>query len=147
MYKMWETGRKRLTGQLDSVTESDLLKRLHPESNSVGWMLRHIAEVELLFAKNVFGKDVKIKAQTIGSLAKDRGKFTDFNELLEMIEKAGKELGSAIKKTEDWEGTVKTAEFGEVTKAQALVRIITHTALHSGQLSLALKYGSIHSDN
>jgi uncharacterized damage-inducible protein DinB len=142
MYEMWETGRTRLTNQLDSVSANDLTKRLHPNSNSVGWMLRHMAEVELLFAKNVFGKDLEIKAQTIGSLAKDRGKFTDLNELLDLIKKAEKELGDAIKGIEDWEVKVTTAEFGTVTKAQALARIMTHTALHSGQLSLALKYGS-----
>jgi uncharacterized damage-inducible protein DinB len=142
MYEMWETGRTRLTNQLDSVTAEDLSKRLHPDSNSVGWMLRHMAEVELLFAKNVFGNDLEIKAQTIGSLAKDRGKFTDLNELLDLIKRAEKELGDAIKGIEDWEVKVTTAEFGTVTKAQALARIMTHTALHSGQLSLALKYGS-----
>lgn len=142
MYEMWETGRTRLTNQLDSVMAEDLSKRLHPDSNSVGWMLRHMAEVELLFAKNVFGKDLDIKAQTIGSLAKDRGKFTDLKELLDLIKKAEKELGDAIKGIEDWEVKVTTAEFGTVTKAQALARIMTHTALHSGQLSLALKYGS-----
>ncbi|MFP8487860.1 DinB family protein [Gracilimonas sp. Q87] len=142
MYEMWLTGRTRLTGQLDSISEDDLSKRLHPESNSVGWMLRHMAEVELLFAKNVFGKELEIKAQTIGSLAKDRGKFTKLKELLDMIEEAENELGSAIKDISDWEGTVTTAEFGTVTKAQALGRVMTHTALHSGQLSLALKYGS-----
>jgi uncharacterized damage-inducible protein DinB len=124
------------------VTAEDLSKRLHPDSNSVGWMLRHMAEVELLFAKNVFGNDLEIKAQTIGSLAKDRGKFTDLNELLDLIKRAEKELGDAIKGIEDWEVKVTTAEFGTVTKAQALARIMTHTALHSGQLSLALKYGS-----
>lgn len=141
MYKMWETGRTRLTGQLDSISDADLPKRLHPDSNSVGWMLRHMAEVELLFTKNVFGKKLEIKAQTIGSLAKDRGKFTDLNELLDLIGQAEKEVGSAINEIEDWEETVTTAEFGTVTKAQALARTMTHTALHSGQLSLALKYG------
>ncbi len=141
MYKMWETGRTRLTGQLDSISDADLPKRLHCDSNSVGWMLRHMAEVELLFAKNVFGKKLEIKAQTIGSLAKDRGKFTDLNELLDLIGQAEKEVGSAINEIEDWEETVTTAEFGTVTKAQALARIMTHTALHSGQLSLAWKYG------
>lgn len=142
MYKkMWDMGRTRLTKQLDEITDDDLSIRLHTDSNSVGWMLRHMAEVELLFAKNVFGKDIEIKAQTIGSLAKDRGKFTDLEELLEMIEKAGKKLGSAIEEINDWEAEVTTAEFGTVSKAEALARIMTHTAWHAGQLKLARKYG------
>ena len=45
-YKLWNMGRTRLTNQLDSVDESDLLKRLHPDASSAGWLLRHIAEVE-----------------------------------------------------------------------------------------------------
>lgn len=143
MYKkMWKMGRTRLTKQLDEITENDLSKRVHPESNSVGWMLRHIAEVELLFAKNVFGKDIAVKAQTIGSLAKDRGTFTDIDELLVLIEKAADTLGSAIDEIEDWEAEVTTAEFGTVTKAEALARIVTHTVWHAGQLKLALKYGT-----
>lgn len=146
MYEMWKTGRTRLTDRLDSITEDDLPKRLHPESNSIGWMLRHIAEVELLFTKNVFGKNIDVKAQTIGSLAQDRGKFTDLDELLEMIERASKKLGSAIQDIEGWEEKVTTTEFGTVTKAQALARITTHTALHSGQMSLAKKYGTTNSN-
>ncbi|MDZ7756802.1 DinB family protein [Rhodohalobacter sp.] len=140
-FDMWKMGRTRLTNQLDNIEESSLLNRLHPESNSAGWLLRHIAEVELLFAKNVFGRDLNVKAQTIGSIAKDRGQFNELEPLLELIEKAGEELGAAIQKIEDWEGEVTTAEFGTVSRAEALGRITTHTAYHAGQVSLAVKYG------
>ena len=78
-FDMWKMGRTRLTNQLDYISEDDLLKRVHSESNSVGWLLRHIAEVEFLFAKNVFGRDLNIKAQTIGSIAKDRGQFNELD--------------------------------------------------------------------
>jgi uncharacterized damage-inducible protein DinB len=44
-------------------------------------------------------------------------------------------------KEEDWESNVTTAEFGTITKAEALARIISHTAYHSGQIALILKYG------
>ena len=43
--QMWLIGRKRLTDQLNEIREVDLLKRVHADSNSVGWLLRHIAEV------------------------------------------------------------------------------------------------------
>jgi len=138
---MWKMGRTRLTNQLDNIDEADLLKRIHPDSNSAGWLLRHMAEVELLFAKNVFGRDLNVKAQTIGSIAKDRGQFDELQPLLDIIEKAGEELGAAIQKVADWEEDVTTAEFGTVTKAEALARIMTHTAFHAGQISLAIKYG------
>jgi uncharacterized damage-inducible protein DinB len=38
---------------------------------------------------------------------------------------------------------VTTKEFGTKTKAEALGRIISHTAYHAGQLALSLKYGQI----
>ncbi|MDZ7692308.1 MAG: DinB family protein [Balneolaceae bacterium] len=134
-------GRKRLTNQLDAIQEADLPKRINSESNSVGWLLRHIAEVELLFSKNVFGRELDVKAQTIGSLAKDRGQFTDLESLMELIERAGNELKAAIEKVDNWQEEVTTAEFGTVTKAEALARIMTHTAYHAGQVALAKKYG------
>ncbi|MDZ7717513.1 MAG: DinB family protein [Balneolaceae bacterium] len=140
-YDMWKMGRTRLTNQLESMKKEDLLKRVHSDSNSVGWLMRHIAEVELLFAKNVFGRELKLKAQTIGSIAKDHGQFDELEPLLELIERAGDELGAAIQEIEDWEGEVTTAEFGTVTRAEALGRITTHTAYHAGQAALAKKYG------
>lgn len=140
-HEMFEMGRTRLTNQLDKIEEKHLLNRLHPDSNSAGWLLRHIAEVELLFAKNVFGRDVKVKAQTIGSIAKDRGQFNELQPLIDLIKKAGEELGAAIQSVENWDEEVTTAEFGTVTKAEALARIMTHTAYHAGQVALAVKYG------
>ncbi|MDZ7659368.1 DinB family protein [Fodinibius sp.] len=138
---MWKMGRKRLTNQLDDIQDADLLKRIDSESNSVGWLLRHMAEVELLFSKNVFGRELDVKAQTIGSLAKDRGQFTDLASLMELIERAGNELKAAIEQVDDWDEEVTTAEFGTVTKAEALARIMTHTAYHAGQVALSRKYG------
>lgn len=141
MYEMWKMGRSRLTKLEEELESNDTSKRLHPDSSSLGWYLRHIAEVELLFAKNVFGKDIEVKAQTIGSLAKDRGNFTNLDELLELLRKAEEQLGAAIKEINDWEAEVKTAEFGTVSRAEALARIMTHTAWHAGQIKLTAKYG------
>lgn len=140
-FDLWKMGRTRLTNQLSNIEETDLLKRLHPNSNSVGWLLRHVAEVELLFAKNVFGQNLSVKAQTIGSIAKDRGQFDELQPLLDFIQTSEDELGAAIRNVDDWSSEVTTAEFGIVTKAEALGRILSHTAYHSGQIALAQKYG------
>lgn len=140
-FDLWKMGRTRLTNQLSNIEETDLLKRLHPNSNSVGWLLRHVAEVELLFAKNVFGQNLSVKAQTIGSIAKDRGQFDELQPLLDFIQTSEDELGAAISSIDDWSSEVTTAEFGIVTKAEALGRILSHTAYHSGQIALAQKYG------
>ncbi len=56
MSAMWEMGRAtRLAPLLTSVTDDVLSYRLHPRTNTVSWLLRHIGEVEQLFARNVFG--------------------------------------------------------------------------------------------
>jgi len=42
----------------------------------------------------------------------------------------------------DWEATITTKEFGTKTKAEALGRIVSHTAYHAGQMALILKYAT-----
>ena len=134
--------RSRLLHLLPVIKENDLSKRLDPESNSIGFLLKHIAEVEQLFAKNVFGLEIKVTANTIGK-TKDSGRYINLSELLESLSTAEKVLTMALQsqKEEDWESNVTTAEFGTITKAEALARIISHTAYHSGQIALILKYG------
>jgi uncharacterized damage-inducible protein DinB len=140
-FEMWKMGRTRLTNQLPKITDEHLTNRIHSNSNSAGWLLKHIAEVELLFAKNVFERDIRVKAQTIGPLAKDHGQYRESGPLIALLDEAEMELGTAIKEMKHWDGNVTTAEFGTVTKAEALARIMTHTAWHAGQLALIVKYG------
>lgn len=144
MLSLWEEGRTRLTKLLSDITPADLSRRLHPQSNSLGWLLRHIGEVEHLFAKNVFGEPIEVRAFTIGPLAKDKGQFTHLEELLEHLDEARQVLRSALERQTDadWEQYIETKEFGRKTKAEALARISTHTAWHAGQMVLILKYGA-----
>ncbi|MCC5936159.1 MAG: DinB family protein [Lunatimonas sp.] len=139
--ELWKEGRTRFINQLAKITPEDLSKKLGDSPNSVGFLIRHIAEVELLFAKNVFGNmDVKVDAQTL-KVGKDTGEWRDLGALMALVEEAGKQLEKAINSQQDWEAVIKTQEFGEKTKAAALGRITTHTAYHAGQLAIVLKYG------
>ncbi len=144
LLKMFKMGRTRLTNQLPNIKESDLIKKLHPNSNSIGFLLRHIAEVEHLFAKNVFGLEIKVMTATIGKEIHDTGKFVNFQELLSFLRDAELHLEKAIlnQKDTDWKSNITTAEFGTVTKAEALARIISHSAYHAGQIGLILKYSN-----
>lgn len=144
LLKMFKMGRTRLTNQLPNIKESDLTKKLHPNSNSIGFLMQHIAEVEQLFAKNVFGLDIRVTMSTVGKTIHDTGKFTNLNAELELLNESVAVLEQAILKQSDadWQGNVTTAEFGTVTKAEALSRIISHTAYHAGQIGLILKYAS-----
>ena len=141
---LWEEGRTRFSKLLSDLKEEDLNKKLAPAPNSAGFLIRHIGDVELLFAKNVFNYEgVKVHAKTVIA-RKDTGEWTNLNELLKYDRLAYESLKAAILAHDlgSWEESVITKEFGTKTKAESLGRIITHTAYHAGQLAMILKYGS-----
>lgn len=139
---LWAEGRTRFTKLLDVVQEADLLKRNGASPNSAGFLIRHMAEVELLFAKNVFDlAEVKIVAKTLIA-GRDTGEWTNLAELKEIASYSAEMLKKAIMVQENWDEVIETKEFGQKSKAEALGRIVTHTAYHAGQLALVLKYGS-----
>ena len=138
----WTEARTRFTNLLKDIKEEDLTKKLMNTKNSAGFLIRHIADVELLFAKNVFGAtEIKVQAKTVIA-QHDTGEWTNLAELLEYQQYAFENLKAIIKKQtdKDWQQTITTKEFGTKTKAEAIGRIISHTAYHAGQLSLTLKY-------
>jgi uncharacterized damage-inducible protein DinB len=142
---LWVESRTRFTNQLTSITEADLQKRLLPSQNSIGFLIRHIGDVELLFAKNVFGNpDVKVTAKTVIE-KKDTGEWIHLQELLEYVNHSFASLKAIVDKqsNEDWETTITTKEFGTKTKAEAFGRIVSHTAYHAGQMAIINKYGKI----
>ncbi|MDX5478248.1 MAG: DinB family protein [Cyclobacteriaceae bacterium] len=142
LIELWKEGRTRFTNQLAKIKPEDLTKKLGNSPNSAGFLIRHIAEVELLFAKNVFGNaEVKVDAKTLKA-QRDTGEWTDLDALLALVNEAGVQLEKAINNQKDWDAVIKTQEFGEKTKAEALGRITTHTAYHAGQLAIILKYGT-----
>ncbi|WP_029038190.1 DinB family protein [Salinimicrobium xinjiangense] len=143
--ELWIDARTRFSNQLDQLTSEDLKKRLGSSPNSVGFLIRHIGDVELLFAKNVFGEpSVKVTAKTLIA-QKDTGELTDPVELKQYVSESFQKLRSIIEKQseEDWKTKISTKEFGEKTKAEAFGRIISHTTYHAGQLAIINKYGTI----
>ncbi len=139
----WMEARTRFTNLLKDIKQEDLAKKLINTKNSAGFLIRHISDVELLFAKNVFGEtDIKVQAKTVIA-QHDTGEWTNLEELLQYQQEAFDHLKGIIEKQtdEDWSQIVTTKEFGTKSKAEAIGRIISHTAYHAGQLSLTLKYG------
>jgi uncharacterized damage-inducible protein DinB len=140
---LWKEGRTRFTNLLTDITANDLGKRLGDAPNSAGFLIRHIGDVELLFAKNVFGlSGVQVHAKTVIA-QKDTGEWTNPDDLIAYQQLAFETLQKAIESQSDnaWADTVSTKEFGAKTKAEAFGRITTHTAYHTGQLALIFKYG------
>ena len=143
--ELWVEARTRFTNQLVSISERDLFKKLPPSQNSIGFLIRHIGDVELLFAKNVFSdSSVKVSAKTVMA-QHDTGEWTNLDELKEYVSHSFECLKAiVIKQTdEDWETIITTKEFGTKTKAEAFGRIVSHTAYHAGQLAIINKCGNI----
>jgi uncharacterized damage-inducible protein DinB len=140
----WLEARTRFTNLLTNLQEEALTKKLIGTQNSAGFLIRHIADVELLFAKNVFGaKNIQVHAKTIIA-QHDTGEWTQLEPILNYQHLAFDQLKFIIEQQPDyvWQELITTKEFGTKTKAAALGRIISHTAYHAGQLGLILKYAS-----
>ncbi|MEP4534471.1 MAG: DinB family protein [Cyclobacteriaceae bacterium] len=143
LLELWIEARTRFSNQLESLSENDLQKKLGDSPNSVGFLIRHIGDVELLFAKNVFGdQSIKVSAETVKA-QRDTGEWTDLNSLKAYAAHAFASLKAIVEKqTEtDWEDSITTKEFGTKTKAEAFGRIVSHTTYHAGQLAIINKYG------
>ena len=143
LLELWIESRTRFTNQLAALSENDLTKKLDLSINSVGFLIRHIGDVELLFAKNVFGAtDVKVVAKTVIDKF-DSGEWTNLEGLKQYVATSYETLKSIveIQTDEDWETEITTKEFGTKTKAEAFGRIVSHTAYHSGQMAIIIKYG------
>ena len=119
---LWTEARTRFLNQLVDLKEVDLTKKLGDSPNSAGFLIRHIADVELLFAKNVFRyPDIEVHAKTV--IAKqDTGEWTNLQALAEYQQYAFNALEKAIlaQSEGDWQTEISVKEFGTKTKAEAL---------------------------
>lgn len=142
--KLLVEGRTRFTKLLDQVQENDLTRKLEPAPNSIGFLIRHIGDVEFLFAKNVFQlPDIKVHASTVIA-QKDTGEWTNLQALKIYTAESIAVLIKAVQlqQDSDWDTLVTTKEFGSKTKSEALGRIVSHTAYHAGQIGMILKHGN-----
>ena len=145
LLELFLEARTRFSHQLENLSENDLPKKLGDSPNSVGFLIRHIGDVELLFAKNVFGdRSVKVSAKTVIE-KRDAGEWTDLESLKTYVAGSFEKLKSIVEQQTDadWETTVTTQEFGSKTKAEAFGRIVSHTTYHAGQMGIIHKYGTI----
>ena len=139
----WVEARTRFSNQLKTLQASDLTKKLGDSPNSIGFLIRHIGDVELLFSKNVFGNTaVQVSAKTVIA-GYDTGEWTDLESLLVYVEESSSILQETLVSQPDsvWSEVITTKEFGTKTKAEALGRIVSHTAYHAGQIAIIHKYG------
>ena len=139
----WVEARTRFSNQLKTMQAEDLKKKLRDSPNSIGFLIRHIGDVELLFSKNVFGNpSVQVSAKTVIA-GHDTGEWVDLPTLLAYVQESFETLHDTLLTQADsvWAEVITTKEFGTKTKAEALGRIVSHTAYHAGQIAIIHKYG------
>ncbi|MGM0712759.1 DinB family protein [Brevibacillus parabrevis] len=139
-----QTARSRYLNTLSNLKADELPLKLAPESNSIGFLIRHIAEVEFRFCTMFFARplpDYISSLATIGPV-KDEGNFTDMNELLAICEASYDYLVDALTTLpqDAWDVACE-APIGTLTPRQALGRLIYHMGYHGGQIGLIRKYG------
>lgn len=138
---MWSVARHNLVRLCESIEQKHMNNKIHPDSNSLGFLLLHIAEVEIVFGNFVFGFNYPLKSKTF---KKEEGvTFDNLAEISELLSKSNLLMEEAIKNAEEesWDKIVKTP-IGEYTQFDAVARILAHTGYHSGQIGLILKYGN-----
>ena len=85
LLSLWRRARKRFSDQLGGISEQDLTKKLSGTQNSVGFLIRHVAEVELMFAKNTLGEPIEVHPSTLIA-QRDTGEWTKLDELLAYLD-------------------------------------------------------------
>ncbi|MED4752671.1 DinB family protein [Brevibacillus choshinensis] len=138
-----QTARSRYTDVLANLDEKELVWKLAPGSNSVGFLIRHIAEVEYRFCSMFFGRPIpeSVELTTIGKV-KDEGIYTDLASLHTFREASFAYLleSLAALPEEAWDIPCE-APIATITPRQALGRLIYHNGYHAGQIGLIRKYG------
>ncbi|MFD0590369.1 DinB family protein [Paenibacillus sp. GCM10027627] len=139
---MWEAIQGRFHKMAKALPEEDL--SLQIGSASIGYMLRHNAEVEYMFAEWFFGKPMPEGLEVVTSRGpagkKDEAGFTKLAELVELLEASNASLIQAMSELPE-EKWLQPAEspMGPSTPLEAVSRLMYHTGIHAGQISLIQK--------
>ncbi|WP_314588467.1 DinB family protein [Paenibacillus terrigena] len=138
---VWRTVRDRFQKSMSALKPEELSLKLSDDSSSIGFMVRHNAEVEYMFAEWFFQKQAPegLVYQTNGSSTDDSA-FTNLASLLAFSEASDRYLTSAMEElpAEAWDQPV-TTPMGVSTPREALGRVLYHAGLHAGQISLIRK--------
>jgi uncharacterized damage-inducible protein DinB len=138
-----QTARSRYLDMLNGLEENQLTWKLASGSNSIGFLIRHIAEVEYRFSLMFFQTPLPehVTLATIGPVC-DEGDYTELAPLLAFRDQSFEHLLNALSSLPeaDWDVPCE-APIGTLTPRQALGRLTYHMGHHSGQISMIRKYG------
>ncbi|WP_127586971.1 DinB family protein [Paenibacillus koleovorans] len=138
---IWNAVQSRFYKTAQNLAVSDL--SLKQGTASIGYMLQHNAEVEYMFAEWFFGRkmpeglEMQTNAGPIGSDAD----YTDHERLLKMLSDSNEHLQAAMRELpeEAWHVPVGSPMGAPSSPLEAVGRLLYHTGIHAGQISLILK--------
>lgn len=138
---MWESTQGRFHKLVQELPEEALTLAIGP--SSIGYMIRHSAEVEYVYAEWVFGKQkpADLEYCTLRGPANAGTEFTNLEELISLLKASSAVIIDAIKALpqEEWTKEVKTPR-GTFSPLDAIAQLMYHTGIHAGQISLMQKY-------
>lgn len=119
------------------ITPENLEWRLTADAGSVGFIYRHIGEIQLLLGQ-FLGESTQVSNTTMGS--QDTGQGKDLEASNELIAEGYTMLRRLVSNQTDawWTEAIETPFFGTITRLQMLGHIMNHNAHHCGQISLTL---------
>lgn len=139
---IWRTIRDRFSKTVQGLTDAELALKLSEDTPTIGYMIRHNAEVEYMFADWFFGKKKPegIVYYTAGGPGKEKVSFTNLAELIAFSEESDRFLSQAMEELPEsaWDVQVNSP-IGPSTPRVALGRTLYHTGIHAGQISFIRK--------
>ncbi|QOS97663.1 DinB family protein [Brevibacterium sp. JNUCC-42] len=135
---------KRYLALLQGISEEQLSWKIPPATNSIGFLIRHIAEVEYAFSQMFFNQ-TPTKEEGIYTLGKviDTGVWTNLNDLMDYTERASQFVLKSMEllPEESWDQPVES-RIGVITPRDAFGMLIYHKGYHAGQIGWIKKYGA-----
>lgn len=138
---IWNSIQDRFHKMVKGLPEADLTLQIG--TSSIGYMLRHNAEVEYMFAEWFFGSSMPqgLEILTNRGAAGSKAEFTNLQELIQLLEASNNHLIEAMKALPEEEWHIqKDCPIGASTPLEAVGRLMYHTGIHSGQISLIQKH-------
>ena len=119
------------------INPENLSWRLNEAAASVGFIFRHLAEIQLLLGQ-FLDVPTEVKNTTMGF--QDTGQGKDLEKSNELLQAGYQMLLELAEKHPEswWMETIDTPFFGTVSRLAMLGHILNHNAHHSGQIALTL---------
>lgn len=138
---MWQALQDRFHKLVKELPEEALQLAIGPAS--IGYMVRHSAEVEYVYAEWVFGKQKPehLEYYTLRGPANTTVEFNSLPELVELLAASNAVIIEAMQNLpeDEWTKEVKTPR-GTFTPLDAISQLMYHTGIHAGQISLMQKH-------